>query len=50
MIDVAPIHTHRALLAALPAESSPGNHAHVLERTVMLVVIEIVRSGIVGHV
>src|SRR6266542_5164778 len=50
VIDVAKINAHRSFLLPIPAQRRPREQSHFLEGAVMLIVIEIVRSGIVGDI
>ena len=47
---VAPVHAHRALRLAIAAERDARKHAHFFEGSVVLVVIQIVRAGVIGDV
>lgn len=48
MVVIAPIDAHVAEFHAFAAEGHAGEHAHVRERAVVIVVVEIVGDGIVG--
>ncbi|HEX7424089.1 MAG TPA: hypothetical protein VF311_09440 [Terriglobales bacterium] len=48
VVVIAPIDAHVAEFHAFAAEGHAGEHAHVRERAVVIVVVEIVGDGIVG--
>src|SRR5229473_176504 len=48
MVVIAPVDAHVAELHAFAAEGHAGEHAHVGEAAVVIVVVEIVGNGIVG--
>jgi len=50
VIVVAKIHSHRSLGAAIAAKRASAEHACVRKGAIVIVVIEVVRGGIVGHV
>src|SRR5438105_4437928 len=50
MVHVAEIHAHGALLAAVGAERSARKQANILESSIVIVVVEIIRTRIVGYV
>src|SRR6516225_10621659 len=50
MIVVAKIHSHRSLSAAVTAQRASAEHAHVSERSIVIVAVKVVRRGVVGHI
>src|SRR5947208_9858768 len=50
VVEVTELHTHRTLFMAISADGSTREHAHIFKSSVVLIAIQIVRSGIVGDI
>src|SRR4030088_1569538 len=50
MIDIAKIHAHRSLFATVSTQCRARKQAYILERSIVIVVVEVIRTGVVRHI